>query len=39
MASLPDVMGQTHDTAAFEEVGEILFRGEAGFLATVMDSL
>ena len=38
MASLPDVTGHTHDTGAFEEVGGILFHGEAGFLATVMDS-
>lgn len=38
MTSLPDVTGHTHDTDAFEGVEGILFHGEAGFLARLMDS-
>lgn len=37
MASLLDITGQTLDPDAFEEVGEILFHGEAGFLAPAME--
>lgn len=38
MTSLLDVTGHAHDTGAFEEVDGILFYGEAGFLARLMDS-